>query len=406
MTSTRKFGISSHINELTLRKRELTSQLIDLRRSIIHEGGTDRKKRVFFRKHKQVQEEINSIEALIEEEKDKSTKQKLIPRLSMFHTPPGMTGATGQSDENQQKIGDEDIIERYTIEDIPDTDPFSLLPTSTPKKTIPASEATNILSVMPTASNTFQSYDSLKRMEAEEKISKLQKELKDIKEKYENMLKNNVLLPSNTLKPRRSLNFDSFELKKPTPKLKPIYTPLTTVKDPPHSILKTNSLHMEQNIDNPYGNPNENEQSERSVVTQENRGRQNSFIQQNQNFQNDYIQQNEIYPPGPNRGHSQNENENQNTARPRNSFLRRLKSIPAFNGGTYAEMRDLIDVVDTLFVSLQNQTEKIEFYDQLLLQIRGEARKAVESLDRTDWQAIREKLQNYFSYLAVNLKIL
>lgn len=84
-------------------------------------------------------------------------------------------------------------------------------------------------------------------------------------------------------------------------------------------------------------------------------------------FQRDHLNY-----PDQNRDHF-NQVDNVIEARARNSFLRRLKTIPAFNGGSYNDLRDFFDVVDTLFDSIQNNIEENEFYDQLLLQIRGKA---------------------------------
>lgn len=84
----------------------------------------------------------------------------------------------------------------------------------------------------------------------------------------------------------------------------------------------------------------------------------------------------------------------------RKSFLKRLEAIPIFRGETYSELRDFIDIADTLYVTILNQIEKDEFYHQLILQIRGEARNAIADLDETNWQSIRTRLREYFSYLA------
>lgn len=102
--------------------------------------------------------------------------------------------------------------------------------------------------------------------------------------------------------------------------------------------------------------------------------------------------------------HNFNDNLNRieqtHTISPRITFLRRLKAIPIFRGETYVELRDFIDIVDTLYVSISSQPEEAEFYDQLILQIRGEARNAIEQLEQTNWRTIREKLRDHFSYLA------
>lgn len=91
-----------------------------------------------------------------------------------------------------------------------------------------------------------------------------------------------------------------------------------------------------------------------------------------------------------------------NVNHPRSSFLRRLKSIPVFNGDTYNNMRDFVDIVDTLYMTILDELEENEFYDQLFLQIRGEARNAIKNIDQTDWETVKRELLKYFSHLANN----
>lgn len=91
---------------------------------------------------------------------------------------------------------------------------------------------------------------------------------------------------------------------------------------------------------------------------------------------------------------------NNHIALARKSFLKRLEAIPIFRGESYSELRDFMDIADTLYVTILNQNERDEFYHQLILQIRGEARNAIADLDETNWQTIRNRLREYFSYLA------
>lgn len=51
----------------------------------------------------------------------------------------------------------------------------------------------------------------------------------------------------------------------------------------------------------------------------------------------------------------------------RHQFLRRLKSIPKFDGNSYKELIEFIDICDTLYASCWNQSEENEFYEQMLL---------------------------------------
>lgn len=91
--------------------------------------------------------------------------------------------------------------------------------------------------------------------------------------------------------------------------------------------------------------------------------------------------------------------QNQNV-KPRDTFLRRLRSIPKFNGESFAQMKEFIDVVESLFVSTNNQSEENELNEQILLQLRGEARNLVLSLNNQNWDSIKSNLLKYFSYLA------
>lgn len=91
---------------------------------------------------------------------------------------------------------------------------------------------------------------------------------------------------------------------------------------------------------------------------------------------------------------------NTNEIKPRDTFLRRLRAIPIFNGESYTDLRDFIDIADTLYCSCTNQVEENEFFDQLMLQIRGEARIAVYDNDDPTWEGIKAKLLSYFSFLS------
>lgn len=92
----------------------------------------------------------------------------------------------------------------------------------------------------------------------------------------------------------------------------------------------------------------------------------NQPVQQPQNQQSQNIQG--YVPPG-------------HLVNVRTSFLKTLDKIPTFRGESHTELREFIDTADILFVTIQNRSEKDEFYHQLLLQIRGEARNAISNLD-------------------------
>lgn len=83
----------------------------------------------------------------------------------------------------------------------------------------------------------------------------------------------------------------------------------------------------------------------------------------------------------------------------RRTFLVRLKLLPTFNGESFKDLREFIDIANTLYASRTNDPEENEFYDQLILQLRGEARDAIKNIENLDWPVIREHLLHYFSHL-------
>lgn len=89
-----------------------------------------------------------------------------------------------------------------------------------------------------------------------------------------------------------------------------------------------------------------------------------------------------------------------NLDRPRDTFLRRLRCIPKFSGDSYAQLKEFIEVIESLFISCFNESEEDELYQQILLQLRGEARNVVLALNNNDWHSIKNKLLTYFAYLA------
>lgn len=87
---------------------------------------------------------------------------------------------------------------------------------------------------------------------------------------------------------------------------------------------------------------------------------------------------------------------------PRNSFLKRLKMIPKFNGETYTDLRDFLDICETLYYSCDNDAENQEFFEHFLLQLRGEARSLIkpELIQNQGWDFIKNKFLTHFEYLA------
>lgn len=84
---------------------------------------------------------------------------------------------------------------------------------------------------------------------------------------------------------------------------------------------------------------------------------------------------------------------------PRDSYLRRLRSIPVFTGKSQAELREFMDVAESLNFSWINASERNEFYEQMFLQLRGEARNVVNDLSEPDWDTIKQALLTHFAYL-------
>lgn len=93
--------------------------------------------------------------------------------------------------------------------------------------------------------------------------------------------------------------------------------------------------------------------------------------------------------------------QNQNIQeQPRASFLRRLRSIPVFNGTSHSEMREFLDVADSLYFSCNNNIERTEFFEQLVVQLRGEAANVIKNLNDPDWDTIKKALLSHFAYLS------
>lgn len=61
---------------------------------------------------------------------------------------------------------------------------------------------------------------------------------------------------------------------------------------------------------------------------------------------------------------------------------------------------EFIEVIESLYVSCANENEENELYEQIFLQVRGEARNLVASLNNQDWEIIKSTLLKNFAYLA------
>lgn len=85
---------------------------------------------------------------------------------------------------------------------------------------------------------------------------------------------------------------------------------------------------------------------------------------------------------------------------PRQTFLRRLRCIPKFSGNSFNQLKEFIEVVESLYVSCSNEAEENELHEQILLQVRGEARNLIISLNNPNWLTIKNNLLKHFAYLA------
>lgn len=84
----------------------------------------------------------------------------------------------------------------------------------------------------------------------------------------------------------------------------------------------------------------------------------------------------------------------------RQTFIRRLRSIPKFNGESYDDLKDFVDTMSTLYSTCINETEEDELFQHMLLQLRGEAKTLVLEMEDLRWEQIKEKLLSHFSYLS------
>lgn len=95
-----------------------------------------------------------------------------------------------------------------------------------------------------------------------------------------------------------------------------------------------------------------------------------------------------------------NQNQNIHTQTARNTFLKRLKLIPTFSGDSHKELRDFLEISETLFYSCMNEAEEQEFYEQMVLQLRGEPLSLVKRIQNFRWETIKNTLLKQFGYLS------
>lgn len=84
----------------------------------------------------------------------------------------------------------------------------------------------------------------------------------------------------------------------------------------------------------------------------------------------------------------------------RESYSRRLKHIPIFDGESYKDLRNFLDIAKALDEQWTNEAEKNELIDTLNLNLRSEARDVVGDLYETTFDEMKDKLLKHFSYLA------
>lgn len=83
----------------------------------------------------------------------------------------------------------------------------------------------------------------------------------------------------------------------------------------------------------------------------------------------------------------------------RKTFLKHLDSIPIFTGDTRERLMNFIEICDILDKYAINDAENEEFLLKITLQLRGEARSAI-NLNDIDWLSTRENLLKQFHYLS------
>ena len=98
----------------------------------------------------------------------------------------------------------------------------------------------------------------------------------------------------------------------------------------------------------------------------------------NGHLQNTNISQPNMY--NPNWSYDQY-NSMRDNFQPRKYFLKRLDDIPKLNG-------DFIDTCETLYCSIENDSEERELFDQMMLDHHaGEARNIVTKFEHLSWRS-------------------
>lgn len=84
----------------------------------------------------------------------------------------------------------------------------------------------------------------------------------------------------------------------------------------------------------------------------------------------------------------------------RDSYVRRLRALPTFNGGSYKDLIEFTEVADSIYFRCINDKEEREFYDQMHTQLRGESRNVALNMNDADCPEIKDKLLSYFGHLS------
>lgn len=90
---------------------------------------------------------------------------------------------------------------------------------------------------------------------------------------------------------------------------------------------------------------------------------------------------------------------NNRVSRARDSYLKRLREIPIFNGETHQQLLDFLDISEGLYGSSTNPDELNELRETLSLRLRGEAKRAVGDIFSISFEEMKDILKKHFSYL-------
>lgn len=84
---------------------------------------------------------------------------------------------------------------------------------------------------------------------------------------------------------------------------------------------------------------------------------------------------------------------------PRPEYVRRLRLIPIFNGKSYSDLRDFLQIVESLTKSYSNDAEMQELIQTIDLHLRGEAKEVIGNVFNLSFIEMKEQLLHHFSHL-------